>query len=110
MIYMIVMYHNAAPNLLSNRPIAMKRAAKTPPAAGGESARAALPDSPAQGPLYREVTRRLLDCLARGEWTPGATLPTERELAQRFGVAVSTIRAGVAQLTATGVLVRRQGL
>lgn len=60
-------------------------------------------------PLYREVRRRILDALAQGEWPPGGQLPNESTLAQRFGVAVSTVRAGVGELTAAGVLVRRQG-
>lgn len=60
-------------------------------------------------PLYKEVRRRILEALAQGEWRPGERLPNEADLAERFGVAVSTIRAGVRELTAAGVLVRRQG-
>lgn len=60
-------------------------------------------------PLYKEVRRTLLQCLARGEWKPGDRLPAEPELAARFGVAIPTIRAGVADLVATGILIRRQG-
>lgn len=60
-------------------------------------------------PLYKEVRRTLLQCLARGEWKPGDRLPAEPELALRFGVAIPTVRAGVADLVAAGVLVRRQG-
>lgn len=66
-------------------------------------------DSLSKAPRYREVRRQIIDSLARGQWKPGDTLPTERELADRFGVAISTIRAGLAELTTTGVLVRRQG-
>lgn len=60
-------------------------------------------------PLYKEVRRTLLQCLARHEWNPGDQLPPEPELAQRFGVAIPTVRAGVADLVAAGVLIRRQG-
>lgn len=60
-------------------------------------------------PLYREVRRRILQCVAEGEWKPGERLPAESELAGRFGVAISTLRAGVKELTAAGVLIRRQG-
>lgn len=69
-----------------------------------------LNDIAADAPLYKEVRRRVLDALARGEWKPGERLPNESDLAQRFGVAVSTIRAGVGELTAAGMLVRRQGM
>jgi len=60
-------------------------------------------------PLYKEVRRTLLQCLAKGEWQPGDQLPPEPELAGRFGVAIPTVRAGVADLVAAGVLIRRQG-
>lgn len=60
-------------------------------------------------PLYKEVRRTLLQCLARGEWKPGDQLPPEPELAGRFGVAIPTVRAGVGDLVAAGVLIRRQG-
>lgn len=60
-------------------------------------------------PLYKTVRRRILDSLERGEWRPGERLPNEAALAERFGVAVSTVRAGVRELTTAGVLMRRQG-
>lgn len=60
-------------------------------------------------PLYKQVETQILDCLARGEWKPGDRIPTEPQLAERFGVAVFTIRAGIAELVNSGMLVRRQG-
>lgn len=62
-----------------------------------------------RAPLYKEVERQILQHLARGDWKPGDQLPTEPELAQRFGVAVFTIRAGIQKLVDSGVLLRRQG-
>ena len=50
-----------------------------------------------------------MNCLANGEWKIGQRLPTERELAARWGVAISTVRAGITQLVTAGVLSRRQG-
>ena len=61
------------------------------------------------GPLYKEVRRQILDCVAKGDWKPGERLPNESELAKRFGVAISTIRAGVGDLCAARVLTRIQG-
>lgn len=61
------------------------------------------------GPLYKEVRRRLLQCLADGEWKPGERIPSEPDLARRFGVAISTIRAGISDLAAAGVVNRWQG-
>lgn len=60
-------------------------------------------------PLYKEVRRTLLQCLAKGEWKPGDRLPAEPDLAARFGVAIPTVRAGVSYLVAAGILIRRQG-
>lgn len=47
--------------------------------------------------------------LAAGEWKPGERLPSETELAERFGVAVFTVRAGIQKLVDAGILLRRQG-
>lgn len=60
-------------------------------------------------PLYREVKEKLIQALAAGEWLPGAKLPIEQELAGRFGVGISTVRAAVSELEAAGILSRRQG-
>jgi GntR family transcriptional regulator len=60
-------------------------------------------------PLYKQVGDRILQCLADSEWKPGEQLPTESQLAERFGVAVFTIRAGISDLVAANILVRKQG-
>lgn len=60
-------------------------------------------------PLYRQVEQQILECLAHGEWKPGDQLPTEMQLAERFGVAVFTIRAGIGDLVSANILVRKQG-
>jgi GntR family transcriptional regulator len=60
-------------------------------------------------PLYKQVERQILQCLAGGEWKPGDQLPTESQLAERFGVAVFTIRAGISELVASRILLRKQG-
>lgn len=60
-------------------------------------------------PLYKQVGDRILQCLVEGEWKPGEQLPTESQLAERFGVAVFTIRAGIGELVASNILVRKQG-
>lgn len=62
-----------------------------------------------EGPLYLGVKRQILERLAAGEWKPGDRLPTEPELAARFGVAISTVRAGLADLSSAGIVLKRQG-
>lgn len=75
--------------------------------------RAGVAKSPLQvrstQPLYRQIERDILQCLAEGEWKPGAQLPTEPELAKRFGVAIYTVRAGIGELVTAGILARKQG-
>lgn len=66
-------------------------------------------DVSGSAPLYKQVEERILQCLADGEWKPGEQLPTENQLAERFKVAVFTIRAGISELVASNILVRKQG-
>lgn len=75
---------------------------------GRKTAQTGLEARPEE-PLYRQVQQQMLQCLAGGEWKPGEQLPTESQLAERFGVAVFTIRAGIGELVASGILLRRQG-
>ena len=60
-------------------------------------------------PLYKQVEKQILNCLAHGEWKPGDRIPTESQLADRFGVAVLTVRAGIRDLVEANILVRKQG-
>jgi GntR family transcriptional regulator len=63
----------------------------------------------AAGPLYQQVKDAVVRGLAAGEWKPGDMLPPEPDLAERFGVSISTVRAAIGQLVAGKVLSRRQG-
>jgi len=60
-------------------------------------------------PLYKQVKDEIVENLVRNEWRPGEMLPSEKQLAARFNVGVSTIRAAVGELATSGVLVRTQG-
>lgn len=60
-------------------------------------------------PLYHEVKEKLIQALAASEWLPGDKIPIERDLAKRYGVGISTIRAAASELEAAGILSRRQG-
>lgn len=59
-------------------------------------------------PLYKSVRKAILDRLAQGEWKPGECIPSEADLAKRFGVSISTIRATVIELDASRLLLKRQ--
>lgn len=60
-------------------------------------------------PLYKKVKDQIIKLLAKNVWRPGEMLPTERQLAERFEVGISTIRAAIGELVAAHILVRSQG-
>lgn len=66
-------------------------------------------DSPTFSPLYRQIKALLTRGLQDGEWKPGELIPSETELAARFGVSQGTVRKAVDELAAANLLVRRQG-
>ena len=59
-------------------------------------------------PAYQVVSRELQRHIVSGTLKPGQTLPSEAELAAKFGVNRSTVREGIRQLESEG-LARRQG-
>lgn len=60
-------------------------------------------------PLYSQVRDLIADQISSGQWGPGAALPNENTLAQRFGVSIGTIRRAVEGLEEMGIVLRRQG-
>ena len=60
-------------------------------------------------PLYRQIKHLLMESLGRGEWMPGAAIPSETELATRFQVSQGTVRKAIDELASENLLVRRQG-
>ncbi|WP_171164891.1 GntR family transcriptional regulator [Usitatibacter palustris] len=63
----------------------------------------------ADRPLAEQVRAQLAEGMAKGAWKPGEAIPSESQLAARFGVAIGTIRKAVDGLVAQQALVRRQG-
>ena len=60
-------------------------------------------------PLYGQIRALVERALEAGEWAPGEAIPSELELASRFGVSQGTVRKAVQALAADNLLVRRQG-
>jgi len=60
-------------------------------------------------PLYQQIRHLLVESLRQGEWMPGAAIPSETELANRFQVSQGTVRKAIDELAAENLLVRRQG-
>lgn len=65
--------------------------------------------SPTFSPLYRQIKDLMIRALGAGEWSPGAAIPSESELAVRFGVSQGTVRKAIDEMAAENMLVRRQG-
>jgi len=60
-------------------------------------------------PLYLQIKGLLIKGLDAGEWQPGAAMPSEIELAARFGVSQGTVRKAIDALATDNLVVRRQG-
>ena len=65
--------------------------------------------SPTFSPLYQQIKSLLLQALQAGEWKAGEMIPSEIDLAQRFGVSQGTVRKAIDEMAAENLLVRRQG-
>ncbi len=66
-------------------------------------------NSPVFQPLYRQIKALITQSLISGEWGPGDVMPSEMELAARFGVSQGTARKAIDELAAENIVVRRQG-
>ncbi|MEO6566376.1 MAG: GntR family transcriptional regulator [Casimicrobiaceae bacterium] len=64
---------------------------------------------PSFAPLYLQIKAQLEERLDAREWRPGEAIPSEIELARRFGVSQGTARKAVDALAADNLVVRRQG-
>lgn len=62
-----------------------------------------------QEKLYIQIMRLLVDEIGRGTWSIGDRIPSEDELAVRFGVSKITIRQALSNLAADGYLMKLQG-
>jgi GntR family transcriptional regulator len=63
------------------------------------------PDIGGPGYTYRKVADHVAARIAAGELAPGAMLPSERDMAEQYSVAVGTIRRAVEELRSRGLVV-----
>lgn len=63
----------------------------------------------ARSALWREIADVLAEEIARGHVGPGGRLPTEAELAARFGVNRHTVRHALGDLASRGLVHARRG-
>lgn len=60
-------------------------------------------------PMAAEIARRLVDYLLSGGVEPGSRMPSERQLAEAFGVGRSAVREAIAALSLIGLIEVRHG-
>lgn len=60
-------------------------------------------------PLHHQVYLDLVSALETHEWLPGDRLPTERDLAQRYGCSLITVRRALSELAREGRIERTRG-
>src|SRR6202451_3632819 len=68
-----------------------------------------MPAERAAHALYQKVAEDIKPAIASGEYPAAAKLPSENELAGRYGVSRGTIRQAFAALRADGVIASRRG-
>jgi GntR family transcriptional regulator len=60
-------------------------------------------------PKYLRIHSNLRERIISGQWPPGKPLPSQRELADEFGVSVMTLRQALQLLTDEGLIETRHG-
>lgn len=68
-----------------------------------------MPNEPHRLAPYQSVANALRTDILDGRLTPGDHLPSEHDLARTFGTTRMTVRKGIAQLRAEGLVVTSQG-
>ncbi|MCX4974520.1 GntR family transcriptional regulator [Streptomyces sp. NBC_00620] len=61
------------------------------------------------GALYQQVAAAIREAILKGEFEPGAPLPSEAQLIERYKVSRPTVRNAVAALRAEGLIEVRHG-
>ncbi|GGA36948.1 PLP-dependent aminotransferase family protein [Paenibacillus physcomitrellae] len=67
------------------------------------------PDRQSKQTLYEQIADHLEQRISYGEFPPGSLLPSERKLAEQFGVNRSTIIMAFGELRAMGIIESRSG-
>lgn len=67
------------------------------------------PDKNGREPICRQIVDFFSGKISAGDWTPGMLLPSQRDLAQAFGVNRSTIVTAIAELSSFGVVEPQRG-
>lgn len=63
-----------------------------------------MPSKLSDKPIYQQIVEHFKIKILSGEWTVGTVIPTQRQLAEMFGVNRSTIVTAIDELKAEGLL------
>lgn len=66
-------------------------------------------ESESSSPLYHQLMQRLQEDIERGTYAVGSRIPPEHQLEQLYNVSRVTVRRALAELTADGLLEKKQG-
>ncbi len=89
-----------------------RRGARAVPSGGPLASIPVRSDAPRAttfSPLYRQIKALITKGLQAGEWKPGEAIPSEGDLARRYGVSQGTVRKAIDEMADDHLLVRRQG-
>lgn len=62
------------------------------------------PDKNSKAPMYRQIIDYISTKISSGDWTIGSILPSQRTLAEKFGVNRSTVVAALEELESFGII------
>ena len=65
--------------------------------------------SVSSSPLYHQLMQRIMEDIEKGNYPIGSRIPPEHELEETYQVSRVTVRRALAELTAEGMLERKQG-
>ena len=68
--------------------------------------RAVVPSLDGGGPIWQQIRRALVGPILDGEWPPGTRIPSEMELAERFGASRMTVCKAIQSLATDGLVQR----
>jgi GntR family transcriptional regulator, hexuronate regulon transcriptional repressor len=61
------------------------------------------------GRLYQQIAQQMSEAIKRGDWRRGQRMPSERDLAEQYGVSRPTVREAIIALELSGLVEVRQG-
>jgi GntR family histidine utilization transcriptional repressor len=94
--------------MTANPPAEPDRAPALGAGGRGPGAAAPMPPLDGAGPLWLQIRRALAQPILDGRWPPGARIPAETELTERYGASRMTVNKALHSLAHDGLVERRR--